>query len=211
MPWIILAIAFWGFFHSFNASFGMKEFCRRTLGGGFMKYYRLAFNMFAVITFLPILILLSAQPGEVLYRVPAPWSFIMIAGQVFFAACLLVAVLQFGILYFIGLRQLADQSQGRELVTSGLYAYVRHPFYTFFILFLWLTPMMTTSLLVVYLGLSLYIQIGIYFEERKLVREFGEHYARYRAVTPALFPTPKFVRNHWRSRFILKPQSTDKA
>jgi len=211
MPWIILAIALWGFFHSFNASFGVKDFCRRTLGEGFMKYYRLAFNTFAVITFLPIVLLLAAQPGEELYRVPAPWSYVMIAGQVFFAGCLLVAVIQFGVLYFIGLRQLAAQSQPRELVTSGLYAYVRHPFYTFFILFLWLTPVMTTSLLVVCLGLSLYIQVGIYFEERKLLREFGDPYARYRAVTPALFPTPKIVRNHWRSRFILKPQSSDKA
>jgi protein-S-isoprenylcysteine O-methyltransferase Ste14 len=135
----------------------------------------------------------------------------MAAGQVFFASCLLVAVFQFGILYFIGLRQLADQTGGRELVTSGLYGYVRHPFYTFFLLLLWLTPIMTTSLLVVYVGLTVYIQIGIYFEERKLLREFGQEYADYRTVTPMLFPAPKFIRNNWLARFVLKPNSPDKV
>ena len=135
----------------------------------------------------------------------------MIAGQVFFASCLLVAVFQFGILFFIGLRQLADQSHTRKLVTSGLYTYVRHPFYSFFLLFLWLTPVMTTSLLIVYLGLTLYIHIGIFFEERKLMREFGQQYAEYRAVTPMLFPTPEIIRNNWLSRFVLKPESPDKV
>lgn len=211
MPWIILAIAFWGFFHSFNASVRVKEFHRRRFGDGFMRFYRLAYNTFAVLTFLPIIILFLLSPGTVLYRVPAPWSYFMIAGQMFFASCLLVAVFQFGILYFIGVRQVADQAHNRQLVTSGLYAYVRHPFYTFFLLFLWLTPLMTTSLLVVYLGLTFYIQIGIYFEERKLMREFGQQYADYRAVTPMLFPIPRIFRNNWLSRFVLKPESPDKV
>jgi hypothetical protein len=109
MGWIILAVVFWGFFHSFNASHGVKDFWRRMLGVGFMKYYRLAYNVFAVITFLPILLALLLLPDGTLYRVPAPWSYGMIAGQVFFAACLLAAVFQFGILYFIGLRQLAEK------------------------------------------------------------------------------------------------------
>jgi len=211
MSWIILAIVFWGFFHSFNASIGVKDFYRRGLGGWFMKFYRLAYNSFAVLTFLPIIVLFVVFPGQVLYRFPVPWSFLMAAGQVFFASCLLVAVFQFGILYFIGLRQLADQTGSRELVTSGLYGYVRHPFYTFFLLLLWLTPIMTTSLLVVYVGLTVYIQIGIYFEERKLLREFGQEYADYRAVTPMLFPAPKFIRNNLLARFVLKPNSPDKV
>lgn len=211
MIWIILAVAFWGFFHSFNASNGVKEFWRRLLGDGFVKLYRLAYNVFAVLTFLPILILLLLVPDRILYRVPAPWSALMTAGQVFFALCLLAAVLQFGILYFIGLRQLAETPGDRRLVTTGLYGFVRHPFYTFFLLLLWLTPLVTANLLVVYLALTIYIQIGIYFEERKLLREFGDQYAEYRASTPTLFPAPKFVRNIWVSRFVLKPESSDKV
>jgi protein-S-isoprenylcysteine O-methyltransferase Ste14 len=135
----------------------------------------------------------------------------MIAGQVFFALLLLAAVFQFGILYFIGLRQLAEKPGDRNLVTSGLYGFVRHPFYTFFLLLLWLTPVVTINLLIVYLGLTIYIQFGIHFEERKLLRAFGEQYAAYKLSTPMLIPAPKFVRNIWVSRFVLKPQSSDKV
>lgn len=206
-----MAAAFWGFFHSFNASHGVKEFWLRAMGDGFMKYYRLAYNVFAVLTFLPILILLLLLPNRILYRVPAPWSYLMIAGQVFFALLLLAAVFQFGILYFIGLRQLAERPGDRKLVTTGLYGFVRHPFYTFFLLFLWLTPFMTVNLLVVYLALTIYIQIGIYFEERKLIREFGDQYVEFKASTPALFPAPKFMRNIRVPRFVLKPESSDKV
>lgn len=211
MFWILPAVLFWGFFHSFNATHGVKEFWRRTFGDGFMKFYRLAYNVIAVLTFLPILVLLLLLPDHTIYRIPPPWSYLMMAGRVFFALCLLAAVFQFGILYFIGLRQLAERAGDRKLVTTGLYGFVRHPFYTFFLLFLWLTPTLTINLLVVYLGLTIYIQIGIYFEERKLLREFGEEYEVYRAATPMLFPAPKVVRNIWVSRFVLKPESPDKV
>ncbi|HNQ93162.1 MAG TPA: isoprenylcysteine carboxylmethyltransferase family protein [Anaerolineales bacterium] len=211
MFWVIFAVAFWGFFHSFNSTVAVKEFIRRALGDGFMKFYRLAFNVVAVLTFLPIPFLLLALPSRLLYRVPAPFMQMMIAGQVFFAACLFTALYHYGILYFIGLRQLVELPGERKLVESGSYAVVRHPFYTYFLLFLWLTPLMTVNLLIAYLSLTAYIHIGIYFEERKLLREFGEEYAKYRANTPMLIPGLKFGRNKSRSPLVLEPQSTDKA
>lgn len=211
MFWLILAVAFWGFFHSFNASFGVKEYYRRTFGEGLMKLYRLFYNAIAAATFLPTLVLLMTLPSEIVYRIPTPWNYLMIAGQIFFASCLFAAFFQFGILYFIGLRQLVEVPGKRELVTSGLYGYVRHPFYTFFLLFLWLTPTVTIHLLIVYFALTVYIHIGIFFEERKLLRDFGEQYAEYRAATPMLFPLPKFARNNWFSRYVIEPRISDKA
>ena len=135
---LILAVVFWGFFHSFNASFGVKDFYRRAFGDRSMKYYRLLYNVFAVITFLPILCLLVASSSPALYRVPSPWSCLMLAGQAVFASLLFAAVVQFGIFYFVGLSQLIQEEGKRELVTSGIYRFVRHPFYTFALLFIWL-------------------------------------------------------------------------
>ena len=176
-----------------------------------MKFYRLFFNFIAIITFLPILVLLILLPSEVVYRFPSPWSYFMFAGQVFVASCLLTAIFQFGILDFIGLRQLAAREGKRELVTGGLYRYVRHPFYTFALLFLWLSPVVTVNLLVLYLALTIYVHIGIYFEERKLLREFGDQYVEYRANTPMLIPGLKLFGNKWYSRFVIKQQSPDKV
>ena len=65
---------------------------------------------------------------------------------------------------------------------------VRHPLYTFSLLFLWLTPVMTRNLALLYGALTVYILIGAVFEERKLLRIFGQEYADYRGKTPFIIP-----------------------
>jgi len=47
---------------------------------------------------------------------------------------------------------------------------------------------MTLNRLVLWVILSLYILIGAYFEERKLLNDFGVEYAEYKAKTPMLIP-----------------------
>jgi len=47
---------------------------------------------------------------------------------------------------------------------------------------------MTLNLLALNLGLTVYILIGVRYEERKLRREFGQPYADYSARTPMLIP-----------------------
>ncbi|HSK66776.1 MAG TPA: hypothetical protein VK888_07595, partial [Anaerolineales bacterium] len=64
----------------------------------------------------------------------------------------------------------------------------RHPLYTFSLAILWLSPGVTLNSFVFYCALTLYVLVGIFFEERKLLRVFGEEYAKYRAVTPMLIP-----------------------
>jgi protein-S-isoprenylcysteine O-methyltransferase Ste14 len=65
---------------------------------------------------------------------------------------------------------------------------VRHPLYTFGLLFIWLTSTVSQNSLTVYIGATLYTLIGAYFEERKLLREFGDSYAEYKKKTPMLIP-----------------------
>jgi protein-S-isoprenylcysteine O-methyltransferase Ste14 len=43
-------------------------------------------------------------------------------------------------------------------------------------------------MLVLYISLTAYTIIGAHFEERKLLREFGEDYAVYKKNTPMLVP-----------------------
>jgi protein-S-isoprenylcysteine O-methyltransferase Ste14 len=186
---IIFALAIWGLVHSFLASHAAKDFARRSFGAGFMRLYRLAYNIFSVTSFLPVLWLVAALPDQNLYSVPSPWKYLMIFGQGLAALCLLIAVFQTDLFYFVGLRQLlfAEDKPG-SLVTDGFYKLVRHPIYTFSLFFLWLNPNMTVNSLTFYVGATLYFLIGAYFEERKLLREFGSVYAEYKAVTPMLIP-----------------------
>lgn len=188
MFWLIFTIALWGILHSLLASIGFKGFLHRTLGDSFMKFYRLFYNLFAVASIAPILYLMISLPDQTLYRVPAPWSYLMLAGEGLSVLLLFVAVLQTDVLSFVGIRQLIEEEKQGSLVTNGLYRSVRHPLYTFSLLILWFSPAMSINSFIVYLALTIYILIGIVFEERKLLREFGQAYEEYRSSTPMLFP-----------------------
>jgi protein-S-isoprenylcysteine O-methyltransferase Ste14 len=192
---LILIIALWGVVHSYMASTMFKNILRRTFGDGFMRGYRLLYNIISTISFAPILALMVALPNKDLYQVPSPWRYTMLAGQGFSVALLLVAALQTDTLSFVGLRQLFEEESSGKLVTSGLYHFVRHPLYTFGLLILWLSPNMTVNSFIVYLALTIYIFVGAYFEERKLLREFGQEYADYRSNTPMIIPDLRFGGN----------------
>lgn len=189
MIWLILAILLWGILHSWLASTRTKDVIRRAAGDGFMRFYRLFYNLFAGISFLPILYLMVTLPDRILYQVPAPFDMLMRLGQGISLLLLLIAVFQTDLLSFIGLRQLFGETEKTgSLMTGGLYRFIRHPLYTTSLVFLWLSPVMSLNTLVVYLALTIYILVGIVFEERKLLREFGDAYSKYRSATPMLIP-----------------------
>ncbi len=95
-----------------------------------------------------------------------------------------------------GLRQVFARLAGRELPepefrTPFFYRYVRHPIYLGFVLGFWATPVMTAWHLLFSAGATGYILIGIWFEERDLVAQFGERYRRYREQVGMLLPGRK--------------------
>ena len=193
---LIVAFAAWGIVHSLLASFALKDFFRKTLGDDFLRVYRLGYNLFSVLSLLPILWLMWILPNHTIYLIPALWKYLMLAGQGVAAFLLLYGVLQTDTLSFVGLRQFVESdSKSGTLVTSGLYRFVRHPLYSAGLLFLWLTTLMTVNQLVLYICATIYIFIGAYFEERKLLREYGSAYAEYKSITPMIIPGLVFRRN----------------
>ena len=80
--------------------------------------------------------------------------------------------------------------QSRTLATTGPYAYIRHPQYGAFMLimlgFLLQWPTILTLLMFPVL-VYMYVRLARR-EEREVLTEFGETYARYAAATPAFFP-----------------------
>ena len=188
MLWLIPAILLWGIVHSLLASIGTKQTFHRLFGETAMRGYRLFYNLFALLTFLPILYLAASLPDRPLYEIPAPYSYLLRAGQLASVLLLFIAVLQTDLLSFIGLRQLFEVEKSGPLITQGLYRYVRHPLYTFSLAILWLSPGVSLNSFVLYAALTVYVLAGIFFEERKLLRTFGREYAEYRAVTPMLIP-----------------------
>ena len=83
-----------------------------------------------------------------------------------------------------------------ELVTDGLYRYVRHPQYSALFLLI-------VSLLIQWPALLSWIMAPILFvtylrlarrEERDMIEKFGERYLAYRARTPAFIPSLNSLR-----------------
>ena len=68
------------------------------------------------------------------------------------------------------------------------YRHVRHPLYSGFFLAFWATPQMSAGHLLLAIGVSVYMLIGIFYEERDLVSTFGDDYRAYRARTGMLAP-----------------------
>jgi methanethiol S-methyltransferase len=108
-------------------------------------------------------------------------------------AVLLAATFMIDHLELFGLRQAIDQWRGWRIEpqtfrTPGLYRLVRHPIYVGFILAFWSTPHMSAGHLLFAVMSTGYILVGIAFEERDLVAQFGVRYLRYKAEVGMLLP-----------------------
>jgi protein-S-isoprenylcysteine O-methyltransferase Ste14 len=191
---IFLSMLLFGIVHSILASLKAKALARRWWGERADRLYRLAFNMLAPVTLLPALALFVFLPRRILYVIPLPWMYLSGALQVLAVVALAIGLLQTGLMSFSGLAQLANPrvEEAQHLVTGGLYQYVRHPLYTAGLVFIWLTPMMTDTLLALNLGATVYLVGGAMLEEHKLLQLFGQAYADYRARTPMLIPGLRF-------------------
>jgi len=217
---IILCFAAWAALHSALAGRAAKNRARELFGPSARIWYRFGFVVVAVVTLIPIAVLLFVLFDVALYAVPSPWCWIMKAGQAISAVLLVWTILQTRPMRFIGLEQLLEWSRRRgaahesgeragpeketaggadrtgagrkpRLVRKGLYGLVRHPMYLFSLPVMWLAPVMTANRLTLYAMISLYFFVGAFHEEKLLIAEFGADYRKYQKQVPRILPLPR--------------------
>ncbi len=68
------------------------------------------------------------------------------------------------------------------------YKFIRHPIQLGIIIGLWVTPIMSYGHLLLALLMTIYIFIGLHYEENDLIKELGDTYAEYKKRVGMLLP-----------------------
>jgi protein-S-isoprenylcysteine O-methyltransferase Ste14 len=123
---------------------------------------------------------------------------VVVLQAIFWIGWVLVLLSTFLINHFelFGLQQVYARLRGTplpppEFKTPSLYRWVRHPIYLGLLLGFWAAPTMTIGHLMFAVVNTGYILIGIFFEERDLIRTFGAQYRLYREEVSMLLPLPR--------------------
>ena len=199
MSALIASFFIWAVAHSVTAAQFFKDYVRRLVGDErYHQGYRLFYTGFSVLSILPVFYFYWRLPPVTLWQVPSPWSWLLIVLQGVGLVGAAVSVMQTDAWSFVGIRQLFSQQAvqkrgglGESLYIAGLYRWMRHPLYTFSLLFLWCTPTMTRNTLIFNLLATAYFVIGSLFEERRLTADFGQAYTAYQQAVPRFLPYRK--------------------
>ncbi|TWA92036.1 methanethiol S-methyltransferase [Bradyrhizobium stylosanthis] len=115
----------------------------------------------------------------IVWRVEDPDIFVMVATLSFIGwALVFTSTFLIDHLELFGLRQVYAKLRGRgipapQFRTPLYYKYVRHPLYLGFIIAFWVAPVMTIGHLLFAAVTTTYIFVGIFFDERDLLKLYG--------------------------------------
>jgi hypothetical protein len=195
--------------HSLLASEWFKGRVEQALGPRARNaFYRSAYSGFAGVWLGVMFTLFAKLPNRTLYSVPAPWSWLMRAGQVVGVLMVGDAALRVGAGRFSGMQQALEFATGQEpqpeppaqgprldgdhpaRATGGTFAISRHPINLAPTLVVWLQPRMTVAWLTFAIVGTLYSFFGSLLEEARVRRAYPDAYPAYAERAPFFAPLP---------------------
>jgi protein-S-isoprenylcysteine O-methyltransferase Ste14 len=194
MPYLILVILWVLFYylHSQLASLNIKRKIKGWMGRLYI-WYRLLYSVFSTLFIFGILAFGTSFDQTDLLVKTQTLAYIGYMLASFGTIIVVKSFKNFSKSRFIGIEPHDDLVQNEDFVSTGIHSYVRHPIYSgtllIFLGFFFFEP--TLSSLVHLVMLVLYLPIGIYFEERKLIEIYGSKYKQYQKEVSALIPIKK--------------------
>ncbi len=185
--------------HSLSVSHGWKTFLIRRMGSrAFEGRFRLLFTLWNLLLFTLCLLYWRSLPDQTLFAPSSALTWSLHGMQIVGLWVLFQAGRAIDLLHFIGIRQwrrlrCEEPFPSEELITTCIYRKIRHPIYTGSILILWgeVHLLKTVNGLLLVLLATVYFVIGSMMEERRMIRQFGEHYLEYRKKTGRFLPRCK--------------------
>ncbi len=192
---VILAWTAFAVFHSLTVSEGYENLARRRMGNhAFDGYHRLFFTAYSIAVFFLLVLYLRTVPDRSLYRLEGLGRLLFHAVQLCGVAFLFWT--PWDLLEFVGFRQWERSRKGEQqehgknerLFTRKAYGVVRHPLYLGISVVLAFHPVQTRNSLLSTAMVVLYFSVGTFFEERRMVRKYGEEYRKYQGRVPRFLP-----------------------
>ena len=175
--------------HSLTASLPFKRLVVRVLGYRADRFYLPVYSLVAVLTILPLVYQLYKNPGRVLYKIPSPWRWLMVGGQLIASIIASRAFMDAPQRFKIRSQLSVPQThEAGSLNIQGVYRWVRDPFLLSGLVTIWLTPIMTVNLFIIYLLTTIYLFLGSLHWERRLVAQFGDEYREYQKRVYRIIP-----------------------
>ncbi len=187
-------LALWGYQHSLMASPKFKNKWTKIVPASVERSTYLVF----VAIFTAILVMLWAPLPHVIWDLSGTLAAKML-WVVFFSGWVITLLSTFMLNHFhlFGLQQAyqgiqAQQDKTETFRTPMFYKLVRHPIMTGVFIGIWAAPVMTTGRLVLAIGMTAYIFLGVKHEEKTLIADLGQDYLDYKKSTPSIIPWLKF-------------------
>lgn len=163
----------------------------------FGRCYRLMYNLLAVIKLSIVLYIgsICLSSARFSFLDSSALLVVVFAIQLIGFVVLLLALLAYDLGRFSGITQvltgeLITHNSGEPLQRQFLNQWVRHPLYTGALLILWGGADSSLGFWTAVFG-SVYLIIGTLFEERKLIKIYGDEYQTYQKEVPKYFPSLK--------------------
>ncbi|MFT5697750.1 MAG: protein-S-isoprenylcysteine O-methyltransferase Ste14 [Desulforhopalus sp.] len=203
MFWFCFVWIAWCFMHSLLIAPPVSDYVKNQMGTK-ARYYRLVYNVLSIITLLPLLVFTWIDSGEIVFS----WSgwavvvrIILFVGAM---SCFIGGAKGYNLQHFLGLQQIREGKDslllGDEHSFSevGIFGLVRHPWYVGSFLFVWsVFAVYYEKNFAVAVILSIYLVVGTFLEERKIIAEHGELYRRYRARVSMFIPVKWLIRRYF--------------
>jgi protein-S-isoprenylcysteine O-methyltransferase Ste14 len=163
-------------------------------------FHRLIFVIFSLLSLGALMYWIRTMPAVILFDWPGWWAWVRWLGLSEAVFLFWLGTRSYDNRSFLGVTQAVDYLTGRRsretrFKSAGILNVIRHPWYTGTIILLVFCLPFTDVNLVWRLVFLVYTLIGTELEERKLLDDFGDGYASYRARVPRFFPDPRSL---WR-------------